>query len=331
MARPLNLLRRRFYSSRTTLTPANIQALDEYIASPKKLVLEDTFNVERVSDLFITLPTRDGTRGRPYAPPRLGAPVGYGWHLGFFHARTPESLLSPDGTDGAVEFGPPEPFTRRMWASGRMSWNAQHPLLIGKTATSSSTFGSVEKKGFDTESPMVFVTQKIDITMAGETHPAITEERSHVYLAESVAPAIFPDRRFLKGSTVKNIPPSADFTFKFTPSLVTLFRFSALMFNAHLIHLDKDWAQSSRGYPERLVHGPLTALMLLEVTKFHKPTAQIAHFEYRARNPVIVNKPMTINGVWVDEHTATVWCEDDAGVVGMTGTIKLHGQSAAHE
>lgn len=112
MARPLNLLRRRFYSSPATLTPANIQALDEYIASPKKLVLEDTFNVERVSDLFITLPTRDGTR-RPYTPPRLGSPVGYGWHLGFFHARTPESLLSPDGTDGAVEFGPPEPFTRR--------------------------------------------------------------------------------------------------------------------------------------------------------------------------------------------------------------------------
>jgi hydroxyacyl-ACP dehydratase HTD2-like protein with hotdog domain len=49
--------------------------------------------------------------------------------------------------------------------------------------------------------------------------------------------------------TVKNIPPSADFSFTFTPSLVTLFRFSALMFNAHLIHLDKDWAQSSRGYP----------------------------------------------------------------------------------
>ncbi|KAJ7905521.1 hypothetical protein B0H14DRAFT_2660601 [Mycena olivaceomarginata] len=304
MARPLNLLRRRFYSSPATLTPANIQGLDEYIASPKNAF----------PTLFITLPTRDGTR-RPYTPPRLGSPVGYGWHLGFFHARTPESLLSSDGTDGAVEFGPPEPFTRRMWASGRMSWHKKHPLLVGNTATSSSTFGST---------PMVFVTQKIDITMAGETHPSVTEERSHVYMAESVSPSNTP-------RIVKNIPPSADFSFTFTPSLVTLFRFSALMFNAHLIHLDKDWAQSSRGYPERLVHGPLTALMLLEVTKFHKPTAQIAHFEYRARNPVIVNTPMTINGVWVDEHTATVWCQDAAGVVGMTGTIKLHDQSGAHE
>jgi hydroxyacyl-ACP dehydratase HTD2-like protein with hotdog domain len=63
--------------------------------------------------------------------------------------------------------------------------------------------------------------------------------------------------------------------------------------------------------------------MLLEVTKFHHPTAQIVHFDYRARNPVIVDRPMIINGLLVDEHTATVWCVNDEGVVGMTGTIKL--------
>ncbi|KAJ7172454.1 hypothetical protein C8R46DRAFT_149445 [Mycena filopes] len=322
MTRPLSLLRlslsrRRFYSSPAILTPANIHSLEEYIAAPKKLVLEDTFSTERLSDLFITLPTRDGTRS-PYVAPSQLSTIGCGWHLAFFHARTPESLLSPDGTDGAVEFGPPEPFTRRMWASGRMSWDAKHPLRVGDKAISTSTFGSVEKKGFETANPMVFVTQKIEITGAGKTHPSITEERSHVYVAESVSPSNVP-------RAVKNIPPSAEFTFTFTPSLVTLFRFSALMFNAHLIHLDKDWTQSQRGYPERLVHGPLTALMLLEVTKFHHPNANFAHFEYRARNPIVVGEPMTINGVWVDEHTAMVWCVNEAGVVGMTGTIKLQG------
>ncbi|KAJ6496699.1 hypothetical protein C8R47DRAFT_1115217 [Mycena vitilis] len=317
MARPLGLLRKRFYSSPATLTPGNLQALDQYIASPKKLVLEDTFSVERLSDLFITLPTRDGTR-LPYTAPRLGAPVGYAWHLAFFHARTPESLLSHDGTDGAVEFGPPEPFTRRMWASGRMSWNPKHPLLTGEKAVSTSTFGSVKKKGFDTGKPMVFVTQQIDIRIPGKAHPSITEERSHVYVAESVSPSNIP-------RAVKDIPSSPDFTFKFTPSLTTLFRFSALMFNAHLIHLDKDWAQLSRGYRERLVHGPLTALMLLEATKFHKPEAEFVHFEYRARNAVIVNDPMSIHGVWVDAHTVNVWCTNDEGVVGMTGTVKLRG------
>jgi hypothetical protein len=73
-----------------------------------------------------------------------------------------------------------------------MDWNSKHPLLVGERATSSSTFGSVEKKGFDTGNPMVFVTQKIDLTMAGKSQPSITEERSHVYVAESVSPSNTP-------------------------------------------------------------------------------------------------------------------------------------------
>jgi hydroxyacyl-ACP dehydratase HTD2-like protein with hotdog domain len=57
-------------------------------------------------------------------------------------------------------------------------------------------------------------------------------------------------------STVKGLPSSVDFSFTFTPSLTTLFRFSALMFNAHLIHLDKDWAQLKRGYPGAYAFSP---------------------------------------------------------------------------
>lgn len=49
--------------------------------------------------------------------------------------------------------------------------------------------------------------------------------------------------------SVKDIPISADFSFKFTPSLTTLFRFSALTFNAHHIHLDKDYATKVEAYP----------------------------------------------------------------------------------
>jgi hydroxyacyl-ACP dehydratase HTD2-like protein with hotdog domain len=137
---------------------------------------------------------------------------------------------------------------------------------------------------------------------------------------------------------VKGIPPAADFTFTFTPSLTTLFRFSALTFNGHHIHLDKDYAQLKEGYPgqfllnaepwlnssaERLVHGPLTALMLLETTMLQKPGAHFAHFEYRARNPMVVGRAMTIAGVWNDERNVTLWVVNDEGVVGMTGEIQL--------
>ncbi|KAF7294909.1 Histone H2B [Mycena indigotica] len=303
---------RRFHS---VLASSQLAALESYIRAPKRLVLEDKFSVEKVSDLLISIPTRDGTR-RPYQPPKSGDLVGNGWHLAFFHPRTPESQLAEDGTDGVVEFGPPSPFTRRMWVSGRICWDVNHPLRVGDKAISTSHFGSVQKKGFETSNPMVFVTQKINITTAGQSTSSITEERSHVYVGESVAPSSTP-------RVVRDIPATSDFSFGFTPTLTTLFRFSALMFNAHLIHLDLDWAQAKRGYPERLVHGPLTALMMLEAAQLHKPEAEIIEFDYRARNPMIVNEGLTFNVKWGEDNTAVLWCANEKGVVGMTGAIKI--------
>ena len=36
--------------------------------------------------------------------------------------------------------------------------------------------------------------------------------------------------------------PMPDFSLRYVPSPTTLFRFSALTFNGHFIHLDKDYA-----------------------------------------------------------------------------------------
>lgn len=61
--------------------------------------------------------------------------------------------------------------------------------------------------------------------------------------------------------------------------------------------------------------------MLLEVLQFYKPGLQLHAFEYRARNPVIVNRNSTIYGTLITKNKADVWCADDDGVVGMTGSV----------
>jgi len=81
----------RFYSSQS-LPILNAEALDEWISSPKQLVLKDTIRPEHLSDLYITLPTRDGTR-RQYQPPKSSGLVGCGHHLAFFHPRNPEKSV----------------------------------------------------------------------------------------------------------------------------------------------------------------------------------------------------------------------------------------------
>jgi len=157
----------------------NHQSLDSWIAEPKHLVLTDTIHPERLSDLYITLPTRDGIR-KPFREPLKSQPLGFGHHIAFFHFLTPESELRPDGTDG--EFCPPEPFSRRMWASGKMTWDPKNPMLIGEKANAVWSVDSIEKKGFEKGRPMLFVNKKIEFIMAGTSNPSFVEERVHVYL-----------------------------------------------------------------------------------------------------------------------------------------------------
>ena len=168
----------------TSLKQHEMDALDQWIVAPPIHTLTDSLSVERLSDLYVTLPTRDGSR-KPYQEPQPGAPLPFGHHLAFFHARRPERLLRADGTD--EDISPPPPFLKRMWAGGKITWNASNPLIIGKTTKSISTVSSTEKKGFEKGNPMVFVTQNIQFTQEDQQAPSVTEERAHVYLNPQVS------------------------------------------------------------------------------------------------------------------------------------------------
>ena len=237
-------------------TVAAAEALDLWASQKKDITLSETLHTDRISDLYATLPTRDGTR-HPYKSPKNSEALGFGHHLAFFHPRTPEKHLRPDGTD--ADFCPPEPFVRRMWAGGRIEWRKS--LVIGGKATACMTVRSVVKKGFGGVDPMVFVNQDIEISNEGDKEYAVLEERTHVYLALGVN-----QRRFRQGKSAgascvyavsnQTVPlytvlglPQPDFSLEFTPSPTTLFRFSALTFNGHRIHLDRDYARESEGYP----------------------------------------------------------------------------------
>jgi hydroxyacyl-ACP dehydratase HTD2-like protein with hotdog domain len=172
-------------------TIAVAEALDIWASKKKRIILSETLHTDRISDLYVTLPTRDGTR-HPYKSPKNSEALGFGHHLAFFHPRTPEKYLRSDGTD--ADFCPPEPFVRRMWAGGRMEW--RRPLIIGGKATACMDVRSVVKKGFGDPVPMVFVNQGIEISNEGDDEYAILEERTHVYLALGVN-----QRKFRQGTS----------------------------------------------------------------------------------------------------------------------------------
>ncbi|KAI0302172.1 hypothetical protein BC826DRAFT_987627, partial [Russula brevipes] len=146
---------------------AGEETLDRWINQKKVFALSETLHTDRISDLFITLPTRDGTR-RPYVAPANSEALGFGHHLAFFHPRTPRNTCAQTGR-------------KRTSAPG-----ALQALIIGGKASARMSVRSVDKKGFGGATPMVFVNQSIEIANEGEEESAIVEERTHVYCAQAL-------------------------------------------------------------------------------------------------------------------------------------------------
>ena len=68
-----------------------------------------------------------------------------------------------------------------------------------------------------------------------------------------------------------------------------------LTHNAHRIHYDHPYATEVEGYPGLLVHGPLTALLLLDAATRHG-TGPVTRFRYRALAPLFADQPITLAG-----------------------------------
>lgn len=120
--------------------------------------------------------------------------------------------------------------------------------------------------------------------------------------------------------------PKADVERTYTPTSPLLFRYSAMTWNAHKIHYDKDWTTEVEGHPDLVVHGPLTAQLLVEAAGLAaKDVAGVLKkFEYRATHPMYVNKPITLKGAWEGPRGSklVMWAEQE-GVVGMKGTAEV--------
>src|SRR5205085_2654885 len=76
---------------------------------------------------------------------------------------------------------------------------------------------------------------------------------------------------------------------------VLLFRYSALTFNGHRIHYDRDYVTKVEGYPDLIFHGPMQAALLVEfAAKLHGGTAP-KNFAYRGVQPLFAPGEFSVN------------------------------------
>ena len=229
------------------------------------------------------------------------------WHWVYLLDRPPQAILGADGHPARDAIPtPPGPGLSRMFAGGRVS---QHgPLRIGAEATRRTwQASSALKQG--RSGPLHFVTVRSEISQAGQV--VITDEQDLVYRAP--APASAPDPQ----PQPQPQPPTGTRDWPVEVNPVLLFRFSALTYNAHRIHYDRDYARAE-GYPGLLVHGPLQALLMAELARPERPA--LCDYSYRLVAPLFDGQGLVVSAS-AEEDAIRVTARDRAGRTTATGVI----------
>ena len=248
-----------------------------------------------------------GTLDRDDPLPQNGDEIPPGWHWLYFLETTRASALGHDGHPKRGGFLPPVALARRMWAGGRLDF--RRSLRVGEPLRRDSEIIAVEPKQGKSGS-LVFVTVRHTVLASGAI--AVIEEHDIVYREAAKPGEPQPPGR--------PAPANPSWRREVTADPVTLFRFSALIFNAHRIHYDLDYARLEEHYPGLVVHGPLQTILLLDLARRHA-SRPVKRLDYRAQHPVFHTERFTVNGMPVNGGSkAELWTATAAGRYAMTGT-----------
>lgn len=234
--------------------------------------------------------------------PGSGDPLPPGWHWLYFNPFVQRSEIGHDGHPKRGGFLPDVQLPRRMWAGGRLTYQA--PLIIGQPTTKESEILNVVAKS-GRAGQLVFVTVRHLLSQNGVI--CIEEEQDIVY-REAPAP----------GAPKPNPAPApepATRSQKVSPDPVLLFRYSALTSNGHRIHYDRTYAQQEEDYRDLVVHGPLTATLLQGFAS--EDGHRLKRFEFRGMAPLFVDRPFSLQTGDLKNGEMPLWAKGPDGELAM--------------
>ena len=240
--------------------------------------------------------------------PKAGDAAPFTVHWCLAQPVYPMSMLGPDGHPTRGGFLPPVPLPRRMWAGGEIEF--VEPLRVGDEAKRSSRIADVTLKTGSTGT-LCFVS--VEHTITTSRGVAIRERQDIVYRdmpggGQAAAPTKPPAP-----------PPPAKHRQSHLADAVLLFRYSALTFNGHRIHYDRDYVTKVEGYPGLIFHGPMQAALLVEFAAHLHGGIAPKKFSYRGVQPLFEGGEFSVNA----NETASgldVWVANSADAATMKGT-----------
>jgi 3-methylfumaryl-CoA hydratase len=268
--------------------------------------IQDAINPTPVIALTATL-------DHPAAPVEAGTTLPYLWHWLYFLPMHRQSEIGADGHAKRGGFLPPVPLPRRMWAGSQFEFRS--PVRVGDRVARTSNIDDVTIKEGRTGT-LVFVKVRHEVRCNDSSDPALVEFHDIVYREAQGPNDVAPPPQAA--------PAQAQWKRSIVPDDVLLFRYSALTFNGHRIHYDRQYVTQVEGYPGLIVHGPLIATLLMDLLRRQMPQADVASFRFKAVRPTFDLHPFHLQGQpEADGKTIRLWASDHEGWLTMDATAVL--------
>ncbi|MFT5488107.1 MAG: 3-methylfumaryl-CoA hydratase [Paracoccaceae bacterium] len=273
----------------------------------RTIVAEDELSPAPVAGLMAAFGSEDPS-------PQRGDALRPLWHGLFCTAKLPPSRLGADGLAKDEGWLPAAPeYPNKLFGGARFTFH--HPLCIGDTIRKESEVMSFDLKEGRTGP---FIVGLIEHRISNGDGVAVVEQNDIVYRAVT-GPAKPPSGGgSKKAAGAAGLPAAPVWSRTITPDAVLMFRHSAVTFNSHRIHYDRDYVRE-KGYPGLLVQGTLIARLMLDMVAVELPEFAIGAFSFRSGRPVYDDGDFTLcaapaaNGAQID-----LWALDHEGNIGMT-------------
>ena len=306
--------------------------VDDFLHKAKNappIVKKQTLDQNQIQRLSLTLNRprlHRGAQSLEDETPRNGTPLPPGYHLVYFTPAALPDHLGRDGTD--ISYSPADPFTRRMWAGGEINWAKENPLCIGDDATEITKLVSAEPKVTRTGEEMVVVG--VEKVFENANGLALVDRRDWVFrtqLSGLAAPQDYPESSARDDMLLPLPENKSQKSRDFLQTAVSLFRFSALTFNAHKIHYSQPWCRAVEGHRNIVVHGPLNLINMLDFWRDEKAdddSTMPKSITYRATAPFYAGeryRALLERGA--ESTVVRLWGHDGGGEVrvGMLGDV----------
>jgi 3-methylfumaryl-CoA hydratase len=246
------------------------------------------------------------TLGQPNPPLEKGSPIPAGWYGGLFPASHRPDKMRTDGQASGGGIAPPIPLPRRRIGGTRVSFHA--PLRIGDDVTRKTEIADLQIDDGRGGAAVTIIERNSLSTTAGL---CVVEERDMVMLSEARADAA--------PKTAPEIPGSAAWQQTIEPNPPLLFRFSAIRFNSHRIHYDRDYVTKVEKLPGLVVQSSLISQLLMEMCRKELSNRRMSNFDFQnfrlvydsGGKFIIAGKPSS------DGREATLWALDGEGKLAM--------------